>query len=164
MRRKERHRTVVAADPDFGRAGVEIEGAFFGNFGGRIGGGENFDADLRSALEQGDLGDVFLSLGSQPGDVDGFDAGGSRNRAFRQHSTAAQKRNQKPGDMALVLGVERSRRRTHKEIAMPICLDAIREPGELGVGKNLGPASQVEAGLRSEIRKLNGDRHWGKIC
>ena len=64
----------------------------------------------------------------------------------------------------MALGVEWSRRRTHKEIAVLIRFDAIGEPGELGVGKNLGPASQVEAGLRSEIRELNSDRHGGRYA
>jgi hypothetical protein len=44
---------------------------------------------------------------------------------------------------------------------LAICLDAIGEPGEVRVTKNLSPTSQVEPGLRSEIWKLDGDRHAG---
>ena len=48
-------------------------------------------------------------------------------------------------------------------MAILIGLDAIGEPGELGVSQDLAPARQVEAGLRREVRKLNGDRHEEKI-
>jgi len=40
-----------------------------------------------------------------------------------------------------------------------IGLDAIRELRELRIGQVRGPTSQIEFGLRSEIWKLNGDRH-----
>ena len=40
-----------------------------------------------------------------------------------------------------------------------ISLDAIGELGEVRVTKNLGPTGQIESGLRSEIWKLDGDRH-----
>ena len=51
-----------------------------------------------------------------------------------------------------------------------ISLDAIGEPGEVRVTKNLCPTGQVESGLRSEIWKLDSDRHEGndtpktKVC
>ena len=46
---------------------------------------------------------------------------------------------------------------------MLVGLDAIGELRELGIGQDLGPTSQVEPGLRSEIQKLNADRHARKI-
>ena len=48
-------------------------------------------------------------------------------------------------------------------MSMPIGLDPVWELRELLVGQDLGPSSQVEAGLRSEIRKLDSDRHKAKI-
>ena len=46
---------------------------------------------------------------------------------------------------------------------MAISLDAIGDLGEVRVTKNLGPTGQIESGLRSEIWKLDGDRHEGTI-
>jgi hypothetical protein len=51
-----------------------------------------------------------------------------------------------------------------------ISLDAIGDLGEVRATKNLGPTGQIESVLRSEIWKLDGDRHEGndrpkiKIC
>jgi hypothetical protein len=74
--------------------------------------------------------------------------------------------------MYLAFTVEGSRRRAHEDVAVLVGLDAVGEPGELGIGKDLSPASHVEAGLRGEVRKLDSDRHrhqhrcpfpWGQI-
>ena len=46
---------------------------------------------------------------------------------------------------------------------MAISLDAIGNLGEARVSKNLGPTSQIESGLQSEIR-IDGNRHGGMIC
>ena len=61
--------------------------------------------------------------------------------------------------MCLALAMERGRGRTHEDVAILIGLDAIRKPGELLISQTLGPARQVEGGLRTEVRTLNGDRH-----
>ena len=45
-----------------------------------------------------------------------------------------------------------------------ISLDAIGQPGQFGVSQDLDPARQVEGGLRSEVRKLDSDRHGTKIA
>jgi hypothetical protein len=48
---------------------------------------------------------------------------------------------------------------SHEDMPVAISLDAIGELGEVRVTKNLSPTSQVESGLRSEIWKLDDNRH-----
>jgi len=60
--------------------------------------------------------------------------------------------------------VGESWRRTHKDTAKPIGLKPIRELRELGVSKEFAPASQVEHGLRLEIRELNAGRPLGRYA
>jgi hypothetical protein len=145
-------RSVEVANPDLGGAGVEIESAFLVDLCDRIGRGKNLDADFRGALEQGETRDVFRSPRCEPGNIDGFDAGGSGNRALRQGATVGKELTQKERNIDLALAVERSRRRTHKEVAVLIGLDAIGELRKLRVSQDLGPAGQVELGLRRKVR------------
>ena len=73
--RKEGHGAVEVADPDFCGARVEIERAFFGDFGSGVGRGENLDADSESRWKEGTpIGDEpgFLSI-SQPDDIGASD-------------------------------------------------------------------------------------------
>jgi hypothetical protein len=46
---------VSVAYPDLGGSGIEIEDAFFGDLGCGIGGGEDFDANLRGARQKGNV-------------------------------------------------------------------------------------------------------------
>ena len=71
---------------------------------------------------------------------------------------------QPDADVNLALAMEGSRRRTHEDVAMLVGLYAVGELSEGRVGQNLGPTSQVNPGLRGEIGKLDGDRHWGKYA
>jgi len=48
-------------------------------------------------------------------------------------------------------------------MSVPIGLHTVWKPGELRISQEFGPASEVEAGLRLEIRELNGDRHEVKM-
>ena len=66
-------------------------------------------------------------------------------------------------NVTLATGMTESWGRTHEDASEAIGLDTIGEPGELGISKDLGPARQVEAGLRGEVRKLDSDRHGTKI-
>src|SRR5260370_38711312 len=69
-RRKEGNRTVQSANPDLGCARIEIESAFFVDFGGRIGGGKDLNADLWGPCKEKRL---FAHLGPirrEPGDTD----------------------------------------------------------------------------------------------
>jgi conjugative transfer signal peptidase TraF len=160
---KKSDRSVEVADPDFGGAGVEVEETFFGDFGGGIGRRKNLDADLWCPLEKGDLGDVLLTLGSEPGDIGGFDACGGGDRTLGQGAAVREKLAQQSADMYLAFPVERSWRRAHDDVAVLVGLDAVGEPGELRIGQDLGPASDVKARLRSQIGKLDSDRHGGTI-
>lgn len=77
-----RHGPVKVADPDFGRAGVEIQRALFVDFCWGVRWGENFDADLGCASEHEW---VCLDLGARmlkPGDVYCLNAIGGRERTF----------------------------------------------------------------------------------
>jgi hypothetical protein len=159
---EKRKRAVEVADPDLPSAGVEIEGALFVDLGNGIGGGKNLDADLGSALEQGQLANILGARRGEPGNVDGFDAAGSGKRALRHNFAGGKQLVQKNADMDLALAMKRSWRRTHENVAMLIGLNAVGEPGEIRVGQNLGPTSQVNPGLRGEIREFDGDGHGGE--
>ena len=160
---KERHGAVEVADPDFGGAGVEVEGAFFVDLGWGVRWGKDLDADLGRAFEQHEPSEVLCPARSEPGDIDGFDAGSGGNGAFRKNISVREELLQEGTDPDLAVPMKRSWRRSHKEVTVLVGLDAIGELRELGIGQDLGPTTQVERGLRSEIRKLNADRHARKI-
>jgi len=44
---------------------------------------------------------------------------------------------------------------------MAICLNAIWKSGECGISQELGPARDVDLGLRNALRELNSDRRHG---
>src|SRR5436309_15818358 len=81
---KKRHRTIEVADPDLGRAGVEIESAFFVDLALGIRRGKHFDTDFRGANEDGGFWLIvdFKPAWPEPSDVDGLDAISSRDRAL----------------------------------------------------------------------------------
>ena len=154
--------SLQVTNPDFGCAGVEVESALFVDFRWKIGARNDLDADIWSALEQGELGDILCPPRSEPGDIDRFDAAGAGNRALRQGTAVGKELAQESADMCLALAMEWSRGRTQEDVAILIGLDAIRKPGELLIRQNLGPTRQVEGGLRREVRKLDSDRHRQK--
>jgi len=161
--RKERHRAVEVADPDIGGAGVEVEGAFFVDLGWGVRRGKDLDADLGRASEcEGSLEQLWPAT-VEPHEVNGFDTVSGGKRAFGESTTVGEEGLQQVGDLALAVGVGESWRWTHDDMSMPVGLDPVGELSELRVGQDLGPTSQVEPGLRSEIWKLNGDRHARKI-
>ena len=80
--RKEGHRAVQSTDPDFVCASVEVEGAFFVDFRGRIGGGKNLDTDLWSVCEKDGLSSDLGAVGSEPSYVYGLNAVNGRERAL----------------------------------------------------------------------------------
>jgi hypothetical protein len=161
--KKERHGAVEVADPDLGGASVEVQGAFFVDLGWGVRWGKDLDADFGRAFEQDEPSEVLCPARSEPGDIDGFDAGGGGNGAFREDISVREELLQEAADSDLAVPMKGSRRRTHKEVTVLIGLDAIGKLSELRVGQDLGPTSQVEPSLRSEIGKLNGDRHARKI-
>ena len=66
-------------------------------------------------------------------------------------------------DMSLAPAMDRSRRRTHKNVAMLIGFNAMRESGERGISQYLGPTREIKLGLRIQVRQLDGDRHGRKV-
>lgn len=160
---KKGERTVDVADPDLCGASVEIEEPFFGDFGCRIGRANNLDTDLRSALEKGKLWDMLFALRSEPGDVDGSDACGDGDWALGKSAAVREKLAQTEDNFCLTFAVQGSRWRTHEDVAVLVGLDAIREPGELGISENPRPSSQVEGGLGLKLGKLDRDRHEKNI-
>jgi hypothetical protein len=158
-RNKKGNGAVNRANPDFGRAGIKVQGAFFVDFGKRIGGRKNLHTDLRSAGEDLRIFGDLWAIGSKPGHVDSLDAISGRHRALRQGSTTRQKLIQKMDNVTLATGVSESRRRAHKDVAMTIGLNPIRELRKGWIRQDFGPTLEVELGLRKALRELNGDRH-----
>ncbi len=84
---KKRDGSIKFADPDLGGSGVKIESTFFVYLGCGIRGRKNLDANVRCALKKGQPSDVLSAPGSEPGDIQSFDAVGSGERAFGQALT-----------------------------------------------------------------------------
>jgi hypothetical protein len=76
---------------------------------------------------------------------------------------AREKLAQQTRDMSLAPAMDRSRRRTHKNVAMLIGFNAMREFGERGISQYLGPTREIKLGLRFQVRQLDGDRHGLKV-
>ena len=160
---KKRHRAIEVADPDFGGASVEVEGTFFVNFGCSVRRRKHFDTDFRSVGEEkGSLAELGTAAG-QPGYIDGLDSIGGGYGALGHGPTGGKELNQQSHDLALAVSVEKTWRRSHENMSMAIGLDSVRELCESRICREFSPASQVEAGLRLKIRKLDRDRHAGKI-
>ena len=161
--KKKSHRTVEVADPDFGGAGIEIEGAFFGDLRCGIRWGKDFDADLWRASEyQGSLEELGPAT-VEPHKVNRFDTVSGGKRAFRESTTVGEEGLQQVSDLALAVGVGESWRWTHDDVSVSIGLDPIGEFGQARIGQDFGPAGKVKRGLSLEIWKLDGDGHFGNL-
>jgi hypothetical protein len=55
-------------------------------------------------------------------------------------------------------------RRAHKDVAMAIGLNSIRELCQHRIRQDFSPTLKIELGLRNAIRELNGDRHRQKYA
>jgi hypothetical protein len=161
--REECEGAVAVAYPDLGGSGIEIEDAFFRDLGCGFGRGKDFDANLRGARQKGKVLADLIPTGIKPTDINSLDAVSGRNRALGQRMTPGSKLNQQSNNMTLALRMAKTGWGSHEDMPMAISLDAIGHLGEVRVTKNLGPTDQIESGLRSEIWKLNGDRHEGMI-
>ena len=162
--KKKRYRTVEVADPDLGRAGVEVEGAPLADFRRHVEAAYDFDADLRGLRKN--LGILVEFAGrrvGEPGDINGLYTIGSGNRANGEGSTVGGRFGQPRSDRPQSPRVEYVRQREHHYPAMPITFDPVRDLGQKRISQEFGPASQVEGSLRLEIRELDRDRHAGKI-
>jgi hypothetical protein len=160
---KKRHRSIEVADPNLGGASVEIQGALFVHFGLSIGRRKNLDTDFRGRGEQNRSFDEFSPSRGEPDDIDGFDTVSGGEWTLGQSAAVRKEISKEISDVSLAICVGERWRRTHKDTAKPIGLKPIRELRELGVSKEFAPASQVEHGLRLEIRELHAGRHAGKI-
>ena len=160
---KKGHRTVEVADPDLGGAGVEIESAFFVYFALGVGGRKHFDTDFRCARE--DKGSL-PELGSTPGkpsEVNGLYAIGSRERTLCQSAAVRKEISEEVCNVPLAIGVGKTWWGSHEDMPVAIGLDAVRQLRQARISRDFRPTIQVEPSLRFEIRKLDHDRHAGKI-
>ena len=160
---KKRDRTVEVTDPNFGRAGVEIKGAFFVDLALGVRRGKDFNTDFRGASENDWLGVKFRTGGLKPSNIDGFDAVSSRDRALSNDQALRKQVGQKIGQGKLSAPVAESWRRSHEDMSVPIRLDPVRELRQPRICREFSPASKVERGLRLKVRELNDDGHAGKI-
>jgi len=107
-RRKEGNRTVQSANPDLGRARIEIESAFFVDFGGRIGGGKDLNADLWGACKEERLLGNLGPIGSEPGNIDSLDTVGSGDWALSKNEALREQLGQKTANGKLTARVAES--------------------------------------------------------
>ena len=160
---KKGHRTVEVADPDLGGAGVEIESAFFVHLALGIRRGKDFDTDFGCACEdKGSLPELGSTPG-EPSEVNGLYAIGSRERTLCQSAAVRKEISEEVCNVPLAIGVGKTWWGSHEDMPVSIGLDPVGELGQFRIGHDLGPASEVEAGLRLEIRELDRDGHAGKI-
>jgi hypothetical protein len=160
---KKRHRTVKITDPDLGCAGIEVEGAFFVDFALGVGRGKHFDTDFRCGRENKWALSELGAVATQPGDIYGFDSVCGRYGALRPGPTAGKELNQQSHDVALAIGVDKTWRRSHEDVSVPIGLDPVRKLRQPRVRHDFRPTIQIEPGLRLEIRELDRDRHAANI-
>jgi hypothetical protein len=161
---KKRHRAVEITDPDFGCAGVEVEGEPLLDLRGSVEPAYDFDADVgRSRKNLTILIESAARRVGKPGDIDGFDAIRGGNGTNHNGSTIAGGFGQLRTDRRQSACVEYVREREHHYPAMPITFDPVRDFGQKRISKNFLPAFEVKTRLRFEIRELDRDRHAGKI-
>src|SRR5260370_1109274 len=92
------------------------------------------------------------TTGSETCDIDSLDTVGGGDWALSKNEAFREQLGQKTANGKLTARVAESWRRTHEDASEAIGLDPVREPGELGVSQDLGPAIQVEPGLRCKVR------------
>jgi hypothetical protein len=161
--RKERHGAIEVADPDLGRAGIEVEGAFFVDLALGVRRGKHFDTDFGRAREdKGSLAELGAAA-REPSEVNGFDTIRSGYGALGHGPAGGKELNQESHDLTLAVRVGKTWRGSHEDMSVPIGLDAVRELRQTRISRDFRPTIQVEPSLRLEIRELDRDRHAGKI-
>ncbi len=110
-----------------------------------VGRGEYLDANLWCPLQGRRM--LFFERrrigGGNPRSICYFDAIGCYDRRLRKHFARRQVNVQQlddPGDMARVI---EKWWRTHKDAAQAICLNLVRQLGQLGISPELFPASEM---------------------
>jgi len=151
---KKSDRSVEAANPHFGGAGIEVEGAFFVDLGWGIRWGQDFNADFGSASEKKR---ILVNLGpilSEPGNIGGLDSIGSRNGTFSESGAFRQQLRENGSNSGLAARVTRSGRWTHNDASVPIGFDAIGQFRQPRIVQDCLPSGNVKDVLRFEIRQL----------
>jgi hypothetical protein len=155
--------SVELANPNLDCSGVKIQSAFFVDLGCGIRRRQNLDADFGCASENGQVLLMLWVLAAEPGNVDYFNAIGSRNRAFGEGGALGQQALEERGDAGLAARMTRSGRRTHDDVSMPIRLDPIWESRKAWIGQDFGPPNEVKRSLRLDVWKFDGDGHKEKL-
>jgi len=163
-RHQKDNRAVEVANPDFGCTGVKVQSALFVDFRSRIGRRNNLNADLGSAGQELGIFGKLWAVGTEPRDIDRLDAISGRQWALRHSPTLGQKLIQETDNVPLPARMAESWRRAHEDVTMAIGFNAMWEAGECGIGYYLGPAREIDLGLRNALRELNGDRHGGRYA
>jgi hypothetical protein len=71
---------------------------------------------------------------------------------------------QQMANFQLVTSMTRGGGRAHENVAMTVGFDATFDPGQVPIGEQLGPAPQVERGLRLLLGQFDRQcRHGGKL-
>ena len=155
---KKGHRTVEVARPNLGRAGVEVEGAFFVDLGRGIRSGKDLYTNRRSTGKRGrwiSEQPAFLSGGKQD-DIGNPDlAVASKDSLLDCGEFAGVKLIEEIGNSASSLAMVKARGWRHDELAGSVDLEAFGTIGEGGIAANLEPPFGG--------RSLDRDRHTGKI-
>jgi hypothetical protein len=140
--RKKTHRTVEITDPNFGGAGVEVEGTFFVYLGWGIRSGKDLDANGRSGGKRGRwISDqpTFLSSGEQDDIGDPDLAVASKDSLLDCGEFAGVKVVEEIGNNASSLAMVEARRWRHNELASGVDLEAFGPICEDGITADLEP-------------------------
>jgi conjugative transfer signal peptidase TraF len=140
---KKRHRTVEVADPDLGRAGVEIESAFFVDLGRSIRSGKDLDAHRRSNGKRRrciSVKPAFLSVGEQDDIGDSDLAVASKDSLLDCGKFPGVKVVEQISNSTSSLAMVEARRWRHDDLAVSIDLKAFGPIGEGGIGADFEPA------------------------
>ena len=155
---KKSDRSIEVADPNLGRAGIEVEGAFFVDLDRGIRSGKDLYASRRSTGKRGrwiSNQPTFLSDGKQDDIGDSHLAVASKDSLLDCGEFAGVKLIEEIGNSASSLAMVETRGWRHDELAGSVDLEAFGTIGEGGIAANLEPPF---AG-----RSLDRDSHTGKI-
>jgi len=87
---KKGHRSIEVADPNLGRAGVGVQGAFFVDLGWGVRWGKDFDTDFGCVSEKIWILVYLGTILSEPRNVGCLDSIGGRNGAFGERRAVGE--------------------------------------------------------------------------
>lgn len=152
---KKADRPVLAADPDLGGPGLEVEALLLLEFRPGVGGRNHFDADFRGLDQEGAVPCGAEPLFGNPDDVHGFHAPGSGERTSGlRFALAGEEIAQQLHDGSLKMAVLESGRRHHGDLAKAVGFDAVVQGGKEAIGEQLVPTLPVEPVLVIDGREL----------